>query len=303
MAAVGALSGRTIGVTGATGFLGSHIALELLARGAEVVGVVRSPEKGAWLAERGLQLRRGDLGDVASLSEAFAGCDALVSNAALATRQRARMEEFERANVTGVAHVMEACEAAKTRRVVHVSTVGVYRARLGRPMNEDTPMRLRFRLDPSLLTTQWRYGVSKAKGELLAWKMAEANGTALTTVRPGPIYGSRDTKFTASMIARAQSRIAVVPRVKVPMVHAGDVAVAIAGALENPKSEGKAYNLGGQSHWLPDVVREVRDVIGSSCWVVGIPIGLGVVFDDRAAEKDLGLCHRSMEAGWREAVG
>ena len=74
------LSQSTIAVTGATGFLGSHIALELLTRGAKVQAVVRSPEKGAWLAERGVTFAKADLMDKAALTSAFKGVDAIISN-------------------------------------------------------------------------------------------------------------------------------------------------------------------------------------------------------------------------------
>ena len=62
------LSGVTVAVTGATGFLGTHLSRALLTAGANVVGVVRSPEKGAILQAEGVRFRKADLADVDALS-------------------------------------------------------------------------------------------------------------------------------------------------------------------------------------------------------------------------------------------
>ena len=87
------LQDQRIALTGATGFLGSHIALALRGAGAAVCGVVRSPEKGAWLNQHhNVELAQADLAEPASLRKAFTHCDAVVANAALAiprTRVRA----------------------------------------------------------------------------------------------------------------------------------------------------------------------------------------------------------------------
>ena len=72
-----------VALTGATGFLGSHIAEALLAAGLPVRGVVRNPEKGAWLAAKGMALRRADLAETDAMTSAFGGSQLLIANAAL----------------------------------------------------------------------------------------------------------------------------------------------------------------------------------------------------------------------------
>jgi nucleoside-diphosphate-sugar epimerase len=296
------LEGQVIAVTGATGFLGSHIARALLAAGARVIGVVRSPEKGRWLAEQGVVFRKADLGDEASLATAFDGCNVVVANAALATKKRASLTSFREANVGGVERTMGAVATADVKRVVHISSVGVYQVRMGRVMDESTPVRERFRVDPSLLTTNWRYTLTKAQGERVARVLAEASGVDLTVFRPGPVYGSRDTKFLPKLVRRAQRSWAIVPSVGVPMVHAGDVADAVVAALSNPVSRGRTYNLGGTTHPLPEVIRAVAEVLETKCRVVAVPLGMGVQFDDGAVKRDLGIQHRPLLDGLREAL-
>ena len=77
------LRGATIAVTGATGFLGRYIVDALLGRGAHVIGVVRNPRKLPELLHKGVELRQADLAAPEHLKQAFAGAEAVVSNAAL----------------------------------------------------------------------------------------------------------------------------------------------------------------------------------------------------------------------------
>ena len=156
------------------GFLGSHIALALRGAGAAVCGVVRSPEKGAWLNQHhNVELAQADLAEPASLRKAFTHCDAVVANAALAIRGRARLAGIPRdANIRGSEHVMTAAADAGVKRVIYISTVGVYKLRSLASIHENTPLRHGFELDLSLLTTNWRYSASKALGEQAAWQIA-----------------------------------------------------------------------------------------------------------------------------------
>src|SRR5262249_1267675 len=120
------LRDATIAVTGATGFLGRYIVDVLLARGAQVIGVVRNPDRVPELAQKGVELRKADLGERDRLAAGFAGADAVVSNAALFALANQRWQDHERANIDGTRNVLAACRDAGVRRVVHVSSVAVY---------------------------------------------------------------------------------------------------------------------------------------------------------------------------------
>ena len=70
-------------VTGATGFIGSHLVRELRSRGDEVVCLVRSPEKAQELGTLGCVLVEGDLADEAAIRSGLRGCDAVIHGAAI----------------------------------------------------------------------------------------------------------------------------------------------------------------------------------------------------------------------------
>jgi nucleoside-diphosphate-sugar epimerase len=296
------ITGKRIALTGATGFLGSHIALALQARGALVRGVVRTPSKGAWLEEQGIELVKGDLTNPTSLKEAFQGCQAVISNAALAVRKRASWDDFFEANVLGSNNVFEALSEAGVPRAIQISSVGVYKMGANGPITESTPLRNGFEWDLSLFTTNWRYAATKSQGEQQAWEIAADRGVAMTSLRPGPIYGSRDHKMTQTFSKQLDRRLLIVPNIRLPMIHAGDVALATIAALERPQSVGNAYNLTGPSVSLKEVFTLLRELKQSNCRVCSVPLSLGRDFDNSAAIRDLDIVFRSLREGWSEAL-
>lgn len=294
-----------VAITGVTGFLGSHLAQVLAARGVEVVGVVRDPAKGAWLASERIGLHKADLADPDGLAEAFSGVDAVVANAALAAGwARPSDREFLDANVVGTANTLAAARAAGVRRVVYVSTIAVYQTRVFRPMDEDhrqiDPDRPAFAL--SNLTTDPRYARTKAAAERAAWAAAAAGDLALTALRPGPIYGPRDGKLTARYGGWMARRVVFAPTAGIPHVHAGDVAAAVAAALETPGAIGQAYNLGGTSVSPYRVLAAWRRHAGGGARVVPVPTPISVRVDDRRAARDLGFAPRPIDDGIAECV-
>lgn len=296
------MQGRLVAVTGATGFVGAHLARGLLAAGARVRGVVRSPERGAALAAVGVELVRGDLLDPASLVEAFRGCEVVVGNAA-ATSGAGSLEAMTRVNLDGARHTLDAAQAAGVRRVVWISTVAVYQTRLFTPMREDARRydASRRRFNWSDLTTDWRYARTKTQAEDLVWARCEALGLAVTVLRPGPVYGSGDPKLTGRYLGALDRALVFAPTVGVPHVHAGDVALAVVGALRNERSVGRAYNLAGPPTSPWQAVRALRRLAGRGRWLLPLPVPLSVCYDTTAAAQDLGFAPRSLEDGLREA--
>lgn len=289
-------------VTGITGFLGSHIGRHLAAKGAQVTGAVRSPEKGAWLQDQGISMLQADLADVDSLVEAFSGADTVVANAALSTRGRASWSEFLAANQMGARNQVLAAAKAGVKRIIYISTVAVYRPGINQ-VNRNTPMLLDGPpLAISFAVTDWRYALSKAHGERLVWELSKEYGLQTTVLRPGPIYGSRDVKLTAGYAKSMSRSVAFAPTVRVPHVHAGDVAQAVHGAIENPQSVGQAYNVTADAVSPFEVLTTWKRLTGTGPRIVPVPLPLWIDFDDTAAQRDLGFQPRSIKRGIEEVL-
>lgn len=284
------LRGRSIAITGATGFIGRHVVDVLQARGAKVIGVARNPLRVPSLIARGVEMRAADLADEQALTKAFEGAWAVVSNAALFSLGNSDWDEHIRTNVEGTRHVLDAASKAGIERVVHVSSVAVYASRLGN-VREDAPQLS----GSSPRRRHTTYGISKALSEQLAWRMAASHGLSLTCVRPCAVYGAFDPNFTPILRKIMASPINVVPAFfKFPLVYVGDVAEAIARCLERPASIGHAYNVTGGDLPLRALRRALKDAgepIGPLS--VPLPFVLPTHFNHEAAARELGWHNRS----------
>lgn len=280
------LAGRVVAVTGATGFLGRHLVDDLLAQGARVVGLVRNPDRVPSLAARGVELRRADLGDRAALARGLAGVDHLISNAALFSLEKSGWDEHLRTNLDGTRNLLEAAIEVGVRRVVHVSSVAVYRRRVFGSIAEDAPqLRAHDRGRPRAA-----YGVSKALSEQLAWQLAGEAGLRLSCVRPCAIYGAFDPNFTPRLRSVLGGRVALVPAFcHFPLVYAGDVARGTVACLEREISVGKAYNLAPSEESLGEVARAFAAAGEpvAPLWL-RVPLPIPMRFDCSLARADLG---------------
>ncbi len=167
-------------LTGATGFLGSHIAEALCAAGHQLRVLVRSPEK----AKRVLGPRVpdfepavGDMADAAAVERALEGCDAVVHAAALIYGG----EQVLQANVAGVRHVVAGAHERGLDPIVYISTIAAMYPAPGPVLTVEDPV-------TSLHTT---YGRSKAEGERMARELQD-RGAPLVSVYPAGVYGPED---------------------------------------------------------------------------------------------------------------
>ena len=166
-------------VTGATGFIGSHLAERLLADGHRVRCLVRRTANRRWLGDPRLELADGSITEPSSLPAAVAGIDIIFHVAGL-TAARSR-EEFFRGNHDGTKNMLEAAaRAGKPLRFVHVSS----QAAAG-PSPTATPIDESFPCRP--ITA---YGESKRAAEEEVLKYADQ--FPITIVRPPAVYGPRD---------------------------------------------------------------------------------------------------------------
>jgi len=291
------LSQATIAVTGATGFLGSHIALACLKRGASVRGVVRSPEKGTWLQEQGVTFAKADLMDEAALTEAFRGVDVVISNAALFTVKRVSWEDFYLPNKTGTTNVYNAIKAAGVSRVIQISTIGVYRPKLTGTLTEDSP-----RLKERDRRFNWNYAVTKAMSEDIAWELSKAHDLDLTVIRPGPIYGPRDRNMVPVFERLMKWPVMLAPSFGLPAVHVADVAEAIVNAAANDKTVGSAYNTAGAPVSIRRFMKTWKQVTGAGPKLLPFWVPMSLSVDITAAQRDLHFRNRPLEDGLQDTL-
>ena len=123
-------------ITGATGYIGSHLALRLAESGHEVHALCRSREKADQLNHPMIRPIIGDLHDYKALTEGMQGCDQVYHVAAFARVWAKDSGQFYAINVEGTRHVLNACVAAGVKKVVFTSTGGIFGASFGEAITE-----------------------------------------------------------------------------------------------------------------------------------------------------------------------
>jgi len=229
-------------ITGATGYLGGHVAARLRSAGHAVIALAR-PGRGTCVPAGCLPVE-GDVLDPASLDRALDGCDALVHMAALVKMWVKDRREFDRVNVEGVAAVLRAAERRRVRRILYTSTIGALGPTGPEPRNE-TFERNEFRFRTEYERTKW------VADRLVRERTGD--GLPVVTVYPGVVYGAGamtqgnllDRVFTDFLDGRLKARLGGAPT-RVCYAYADDVAEGHRLALERG-TPGRGYILGGEN--------------------------------------------------------
>jgi len=171
-------------ITGATGFLGRHLAQSLAEQGFEITALVRPTSKVLPELQRQAEIVEGDLRDAESLEAAFADVDVVFHCAAITTNRASWQNHYE-TNVRGTERILEMALEARVQRVIHISSIIVYGLEpLGRsvPFTETTS----YVQKPN----KWAYYVrSKAEADNLALTFHHEKGLPVTVMRLGILYG------------------------------------------------------------------------------------------------------------------
>ncbi|MBI3694421.1 MAG: NAD-dependent epimerase/dehydratase family protein [Acidobacteria bacterium] len=252
-------------VTGASGFVGGHVARALAGRGERVRILVRPTSDRRGIADLDVERVTGDLRDPDSLSRAVAGCE-LVYHVAADYRLWARDPgELYRANVDGTRNLLEAVRREGVRRVVYTSTVGCIGIRGdGTPGDEDSPV--------SLEEMTGAYKRSKFQAEQVALEYART-GLDVVVVNPTAPVGDRDVKPTPTgkiIVDFLLGRMPAYVDTGLNLVDVRDVAQGHLAAAERGRS-GERYILGARNMTLREIVEELARLGGRPAPKVRIP--------------------------------
>jgi len=212
-------------VTGASGFIGSHLVDAIVDRGDAAKAMVRETsnlENLHGARRHGAQLVYASLGDKAAMTEAMRDVDVVFHSAGLTSAFT--RDDFDRVNTEGAANVFDAAAAAQVdgggpRRVVLISTLEAAGA-----CAPGVARREYHRLEPFT-----KYGISKLGGERIAWEVAKKGDLEVIIVRPPVVYGPRD-KDVLQMFKAAKLRLIGQPgmsRPPVSLIHALDLVSGI----------------------------------------------------------------------------
>jgi dihydroflavonol-4-reductase len=252
-------------VTGATGFLGSHVARALADQGAQLRLLVRPASNLKNLEGLKAETATGDLRDAASLEKAMAGCDTVFHVAAdyrLWVRDPA---EMYRSNVEGTKAILDAARRNSVRCVVYTSSVAtVGFTGNGHPADEDSPV--------SLADMIGHYKRSKFMAEQVALE-AGRGGMRVVTVNPTTPVGEQDVKPTPTgriIVDFLKRKFPAYVETGLNLVDARECARGHIAALEKGKS-GERYILGGENLTLKQILDKLGAISGLPSPKVKLP--------------------------------
>jgi dihydroflavonol-4-reductase len=310
-------------LTGGTGFVGGAVADALRARGDEVLALVREEGRGERLRAMGCELVTGELPGL-NLARALDGVDALFHvggqyRVGVTARERPAMR---RANVEATGAALEAAAHAGVRRVVYVSTVGIFGDTGGRVVDEAY-------LRPAGPYLSY-YDETKHVAHELA-RDAIRRGVPVMIAQPSQVYGPGDHSEIGGMLRQAADgmlRARVLPRAGVCLVHVEDLADGIL-RVHDAGRIGESYVLAGECIRLGELADRVARIAGRRPPRLSVPTALlramapvldllartnlretvrtgdGVTFwaSSEKARRELGWTQRPLDDGLRGLYG
>lgn len=241
---------RRIWISGATGFVGKAVARLLRMRGDEVIAPVRDRRRAEELLDIGVTVIEDDLSDVDRMAETMRDVDAAIHSAGsyrvgITKPERGAMWD---ANIGSTTRFLDAAEAAKTPRIVYVSTVGIFGDTRGRVVDET------FRRNVRDGFLSW-YDETKFGAHEVVLQRSRA-GAPIISVLPSQVYGPGDHSAIGEQLALARAGklpYRALDDVGVGWVHVDDLAVGIVAALDRGAT-GRAYVLSGPRHRLREAL-------------------------------------------------
>jgi nucleoside-diphosphate-sugar epimerase len=223
-------------ITGATGFVGGHLAEACVKRGMTVRALARAGSDATALDAHGAAVVRGDLADVAAVKAALEGAE-VVFHCAAKVGDWGPVEDYRAVNVEALRGLLEACRGRPLQRFVHFSSLGVYAARHHFGTDETEP-------PPDRHTDG--YTQTKVEAEALALHYQREHGVPVVVLRPGFIYGPRDRTVLPQLIEklrRGEIRYLGGGQRAMNTIYVGNLVEAAFLAVEKAEAVGRVYNL------------------------------------------------------------
>lgn len=284
-------------VTGAAGFIGSHLAARLLAEGREVTGVDNinpyydprlKRARLRWLtAKPGFQFMEADLADHAGAETVFGrGSYDVVVHLAAQAGVRYSLENphaYTESNVTGFLHVLEGCRRKGIERLIYASSSSVYAG------NRKTP----FAVGDAVETPVSLYAATKRAGELMAHCYTHLFGIATTGLRFFTVYGPwgrpdmAPFKFVEAIERGRRIDLYNYGRMQRDFTYIDDIVEGLVRVIDRPQTGYRLYNVGhGSPVGLLEFVHTVERALGKRARRRFVPMAAGDVVETHAEVEE-----------------
>lgn len=258
-------SGKIL-VTGAAGFIGSHLVESLMADGHTVRALIQPGMPTDNLKKVSPELVQGDIRDKAAMARAVEGVERVFHLAAFARHDVTVPDaDYMAVNVEGTRNVLDAARSAGAKRVVFTATIeAVGMSKTGAPLTEDTPQ------EPRNV-----YGRTKLEAENLVRDYFKQTGFETVVVRPPMTYGPRD-------VLLYQRLFKIIGLGFYPLIGSGQALTefcfvknqvhGIRLAMERGRPGGVYFISDNRSYSIEEVVKAIASVMGKSVFTPHIPV-------------------------------
>lgn len=262
------LQGKKVLVTGAEGFIGSHLTEMLVEQGADVTALVQynSFNNWGWIdsfdekVKKQLKVITGDIREYDNVKRMVKGQDVVFHLAALIAIPYSYLSPmaYIRTNVEGTANVLEACRDYDIEKVVHTSTSETYGTALYVPIDEKHPMQ-----------GQSPYSASKIGADKIAESYYRSFGTPIATMRPFNAYGPRQsaravipTIISQILVGKEEIKLGALTPTR-DFNYVKDLAAAFIAIAESDKTIGEVINAGSNFEIsIEELAKLIMNLIG-----------------------------------------
>ena len=241
-------------ITGASGFLGSAVVRLAREHGLAIRAMARPTSRLDLLPNLNPEeIVRADMANPASLADAVKGVTAVIHCAATTSQGAPDLELSRRINVAGTQALIDACKSAGVLRFINISSQSAHPA------------------NPSV------YGKTKLEQD----ERVKASGLDWTILRPSIIYGPQSKGIFDKMLQYCR-KLPVIPiigpgREEMRPIHVDDVAAAALTCIDEPRTIGQTYDLGGADVVsFNDFIGQILDALGRKAWRFHLPIPIAL---------------------------
>ena len=267
-------------ITGATGFIGSHLTRRLLRSSHKITAYVRKTSSLQFLPKKNIEIIYGDIKDSYQLKKTSKNFDLIIHNAALAS-DWAKRDDFYQTNINGTINVFNAAKDNEIKRMILISSTAV----LGeedclRAKDENAPYnpKLNYFLSNIFESDMNHYRTTKMLAEKEAIKFCRNNDISLTIIRPVWVYGPRE--FHAGPFAFCKYILSGLPIAPIGknnhfhVIYAGDLAKAIELAIEKNLPGINIFNIGNEK--APSIKEYLN--LFAKCLNKKLPVSIPEIF-------------------------
>lgn len=243
-------------ITGGTGFIGRHTVELLIQKNHKLTLLVRKSSNTSLLKNQSVTLINGSITDKQSVLEGMKDCDSAINLAGHYTFWEPDKRIYSDVNIEGAKNVFECAKESGIKKIIHISTAGIFGKPDDKPFNEDSlPGKIKYS----------EYFRTKYEGEKIAWELFYKEGLPLVVIYPVCVLGEGDIKASGRYIKdfiNQKLPASVFKDGIFTFVYVKDVAQGIVNALEKENNIGEKYLIGNYRYKWGEINNMISEISG-----------------------------------------